>query len=261
MQQIEIHFSTGTLFRYAATGIICLIVPMILAYFWRKRYDESWLVFLVGFLAYFTGGTVRFIFSSLIFRDGSFFKTNLFFFYLMYGLLSGVCEETARYVAFKYPLRNKTERTSSVMYGLGHDFYESFVIGGLASLHYVLDGIDWNNLGESEFTKGLNEKAAQKMLEDVANAADFSILDCLLVSLDSIAGIVIHVALSVIVFKAVQTCDWKRWLLLAIVLHTLGNFLCGYLPFSDTGIHLFSVFWAIMIGWFTYRLYQKLPYV
>ena len=256
----DIHFTTATLVRYAVTGIVCTIMPLILAFLWRKRTYESWVVFLVGFLAYFAAGTVRLILRFFIFREGSIFATDPFVFYLMQGLLSGVCEETARYAAFRYPLANRTARTASVMYGFGHDFYETLAVAGFASFHYVLDGIDWNNLGEAEFTKGLDEYSANKMLEGVAAAADFSFLDSVLVSLDCLAGTFTHVALSVIVFKAVQTGDRKRWLLLAIGLHTLGNFLCGYLPLSETGMHLFSIFWAVGIGWFAYRVYQKLPY-
>jgi len=256
----DIRFTTATLVRYAVTGVVCTAVPFLLAYLWRRRTYESWWVFIVGFLAYYAAGTVRFILRYFIFREGSIFATDPFVFYLVQGLLSGVCEETARFIAFKYPLRNKTARTASVMYGLGHDCYETLAVGGFASFHYVLDGIDWNNLGEAEFTKGLDDYSAQKMLEGVAAAADFSFLDSVLVSLDCLAGTFTHVALSVIVFKAVQTGDLKRWLLLAIGLHTLGNFLCGYLPLSDTGMHLFSIFWAVGIGWSAYRVYQKLPY-
>lgn len=256
----DIRFTTATLVRYAVTGIVCTIMPLILAFMWRKRTFESWWVFIVGFLAYLSAGTVRVILRFFIFREGSVFTTDPFVFYLMQGLLSGVCEETARYVAFRYPLKNKTARTASVMYGFGHDFYETLAVGGFASFHYVLDGIDWNNLGEAEFTKGLDAHSAQKMLEGVAAAADFSFLDSVLVSLDCVAGTFTHVALSVIVFKAVLTGDRKRWLLLAIGLHTAGNFLCGYLPLSSTGMHLFSIFWAAALGWFAYRVYQKLPY-
>ena len=256
----EIHFTTETLLRYAATGVICTAIPILLAVFWRKRTYESWVVFIVGFLAYFAAGTVRILLRMLMFGDGSFLNSSPFLFYLVQGLLSGLCEETARYSAFKYPLRNRTQRTASIMYGLGHDFYETLAVAGFASFHYVLDGIDWNNLGEAEFTRGLDEAAAKKMLEGVAAAADFSFLDSMLVTLDCISGTVTHIALSVIVFKAVQTGDWKRWLMLAIVLHTMGNFLCGYLPLSDTGMHLFSIVQAAALGWFAYRVYKELPY-
>lgn len=256
----DIHFTTATLVRYAVTGIVCTIMPLILAYLWRKRTYESWAVFIVGFLTYYAAGTVRLVLRCFIFQEGSIFATDPFVFYLVQGLLSGICEETARYAAFKYPLANRTARTTSVMYGFGHDFYESLAVSGFASFHYVLDGIDWNNLGEAEFTKGLNAQSAQKVLDGVAAAADFSFFDSMLVSLDCLAGTFLHVALSVIVFKAVQTGDWKHWLLLAIGLHTLGNFLCGYLPLSDTGMRLFSIFWSVAISWFAYRMYQKLPY-
>lgn len=256
----EIHFTTETLFRYAATGVVLTAVPILLAVFWRKRTYESWVVFIVGFLAYFAAGSVRIILRMLMFDEGSLLNSSPFLFYFVQGLLSGVCEETARYAAFKYPLRNKTERTASVMYGLGHDFYETLAVGGFASFHYVLDGIDWNNLGEAEFTRGLDEAGAKKMLEEVAAAADFSFLDSVLVSLDGISGTFTHVALSVIVFKAVQTSNWKHWLLLAIGLHTMGNFLCGYLPLSNTGMHLFSIVQAAAIGWLAYCVYKELPY-
>ena len=256
----DIHFSTATLLRYAATGIVCTVAPVLLAVFWRKRTYESWVIFIVGFLAYFAAGTVRMMLRMLMFGEGSSLNSSPFLFYLVQGLLSGVCEETARYIAFMYPLRNRTARTVPVMYGLGHDFYESLAVGGFASFHYVLDGIDWNNLGAEEFTRGLDEAGAAKMLEGVAAAADFSFFDSVLVSMDCISVTFIHVALSVIVFKAVQTGDWKRWLLLAIGLHTAGNFLCGYLPLSDTGMHIFSIVEAAVLGWFAYRVYKSLPY-
>jgi uncharacterized membrane protein YhfC len=196
----------------------------------------------------------------LIFHEGSTLSSDPFWFYLVQGLLSGVIEETARYIAFKYPLKNRTERTVPVMYGLGHDWTESAAAGGILSFHYVLDGIDWNNLGAEEFTRGLDDKAAQSMLEGVAELAGRSFQDMLLVNLDSLGGTAAHIALSVIVFKAVQTGNWKRWLLLAIGLHAMSNFLRGYLPLPETPMRLFSLAISAAICFYSYRVYKSLPY-
>jgi uncharacterized membrane protein YhfC len=53
------------------------------------------------------------------------------------GLTAGVCEELARYVVLRWPLRTARRWEDGLMFGAGHGGIESIVLGGLAGLTFV----------------------------------------------------------------------------------------------------------------------------
>lgn len=259
----EIYFSSGTILGYALTGAVCIFVPFLLAFLWRRYTGESWLIFIVGVVTYYIVGTVRIMARMLMFGEDSFLRSDKLIYCFSQALLSGVLEETARYVVFRYPLKNRTARTVSVMYGLGHDAFESFAVGGIMSLEYVSYALTCNSKGIGVFLAGLNEEEAADMLESFATLADHSFMNSLLVDADMISGTLFHVAMSVIVFMAVRTEDWKRWLLLAIGIHTLMD-LRQYLVVLGLGMDGARAVNIVLTGficWYCCRLYKKLPYV
>lgn len=259
----EIYFSSGTILGYALTGAVCIFAPLLLAYIWRRYTGESWLIFIAGAVVYYILGTVRIFARMLMFGEDSFLRSDKLLYCFSQALLSGVLEEVARYITFRYPLKNKTARTVSIMYGLGHDSFESVAVGGIMSLQYVSYALTCNSKGVGIFLEGLNEEETADMLRSFTTLADHSFLNSLLVDADMLSGTFFHVAMSVIVFMAARTGDWKRWLLTAIGIHTLMD-MREYLVVSGMsmdGARVLNIIMTGLICWFCYRLYKKLPFV
>jgi uncharacterized membrane protein YhfC len=53
------------------------------------------------------------------------------------GLTAGVCEELARYVAYRWPLRAARRWEDGLMFGAGHGGMESVILGVLAGLTFL----------------------------------------------------------------------------------------------------------------------------
>lgn len=117
--------------------------------------------------------------------------------YIILSLCPGLFEETARYIFLDILLsRGNTHKNISIGYGIGH--------GGLES---VLIGL----------------KLLQDSFEDKTNILeDINMISCLLSAFERFFAILIHISLSILVYKSIT--DKKKYyyyFLIAILLHNI----------------------------------------
>ncbi len=260
----DIVFSAGTIIGYALTGIVATALPIGLLFFWKKYTGESIFPFFVGIAAYYIAATVRIFMRMPLKVEGSIFQSNKLLYCFAQALLSGVLEETARLIAFRYPLRNRTARSTSVMYGIGHDAYESIILTGITSFQFVIAAIGYNRYGMEGYGVDLNSEEALSLYESTRKLADQSFFESLIFTLDEVSSIAVQIALSVIVFAALQKVDWKKLFFLAVGLHTAMDFFMyfpklGYI--SMNAAILLDIVFDAAIAYYAYKRYQELPFV
>lgn len=258
----EIHFSTATIISYGLAGVFYILFPFILGYIWRKISGETWFPLIIGLVTFYAAAIVRIMVRALAFGEGSFLRGNSYRFYFWQAVLSGTVEELAKYLAFRYPLKNKTGRTVPVMYGIGHDGMEVVTVVGIGLLHYVFYAIDCNSLGAESFTEGLSAEEAENMLAWLADAADYNILDFIQSLFNNVIGALQQIVWSVFVFTAVQRSE-KKWLFIAIGLHALADMvpILDLLGIFEGGeFVVFDIIELAISGFFAYKVYKELPY-
>lgn len=140
-----------------------------------------------------------------------------FLLYLFYGCtMAGVFEETGRYFAFKYILPQNVEFKIAVGYGIGHGGIELF-ISGIVFLF-------------------------------ISSSESFAITESFLWVGERIVALCGHVALSIIVFTAIQK-NKKSLFLVAIILHGVADIPIGLYKFGMISVFVcFIIFTGLVLA-------------
>lgn len=143
---------------------------------------------------------------------------------LLAGLSSGLCEESARYVAMRWVARRDRGWAGVLQYGAGHGGIESMIFGTLALLSFL-------NMVAAPFADRLGVPAeAQGALADAARAywASPWYLPAL-AGYERLCAIAAHLGMSVLVMRAVTRRN-LGYLVLAVLAHTALNAPVLYRP-------------------------------
>lgn len=117
---------------YMISGLLEILVPVVVGVYFLRKFGTSWRVLLIGGLM-FVLSLVRIplnqYFSMLIYY-GSFGAYTFFLLAAFPSLTAGVFEETARYIAYKYFVKDHT-MANGLTLGDGHGGAESILIVGI----------------------------------------------------------------------------------------------------------------------------------
>lgn len=207
-------------------GLLCIVIPVaaIIAYKLKNR-SVSLLSALWG-----AAGLVVFalILEQLLHMVMLPVIRNNVWLYGLYGAFAaGIFEETARFLIFKTVMKKKTDPKDSVMYGLGHGGVESALVVGVGLINFAIIGILVNSVGVDEVLKmsGVTDEAAiAAATAQIEGLTKQSVGMCFVSVFERILTMVLHVALSVWVFRAAKE-KGKVWFFpAAILMHAAVDF-------------------------------------
>lgn len=214
-------FSTGTIAAFLVGGILAILVPIAaLIIFKLKNKDVK--------LRYFFIGAATFVVFALILEQIlhyfmlSTIQNSGVVFYTLYGALcAGIFEETGRFLAFKLFCKNENDPRASIMYGLGHGGVEAVVLVGITLISYAVTAMTVNALGTEALFGALPDEQRWAAEAQIAALTDYDMVSTLVSLAERILAIILHTALSIIVFASIKM-KGKLWLYpAAIVLHAL----------------------------------------
>ena len=240
---------------YTAVSVgIAILVPIALLIICQIRYGHVLKAAAVGALCFFLGAMVlESLLHSVVF---SLFPALAFVpvAYVSYGCLAaGLFEETARLVGLKLLCRKNASFSTGLGYGIGHGGFESAIMVGLslaANLYVMVllnNGVDLSALGLTD---------AQMSALSTAAPASF-----LWSGAERFVSIVLHIALSILIWMVVTKRLSGGFYWVAVFLHALTNvsaalYQCGVW----TNIALTEL-WALAITlltvFFVYFLWKK----
>lgn len=215
-----------------STAMLMMLVPLILGVWISKKYKVSWTIYGAGMLTFavsqlfhigFNGGLL----NQVVDIAGISPTTNLFLYGLIFGLSAGLFEETARYITYVRFQKHVRNWKGGLMLGAGHGGMEAMAIGSIV-MYVFLQMIILKGLSEDALP-GLvgpdNVTATIVSVEAYWNTAWYIHL---LPLVERISSMVLHMALSLLVLRAV-TKENVLWYFGAIAIHTLTNALGVYL--------------------------------
>ena len=232
MSEITINVP-GIIFE---SGLVFLL-PFILSFIWIKYYNEKIISpILVGIIGFISSVGVETLFLFLLTQI--FDKTSIII--TIIGLISpGLFEETGRYICLNYLLKKNKLKNISVCYGLGHGGIESIFVG-LTFLSYL-------------FTKDI-------LIEKGVLKESITFVDCLIGFFERMFAVIIHISLSIIVYKAVKD-KIIYYYIFSIIYHEFID-LFVFLKAKNYITSLFIVelivgILTLSIGFYSYRLYNR----
>lgn len=132
--------------------------------------------------------------------------------YTLYGAFAaGIFEETGRLFGYKVLLRKRTDKSNAVGYGIGHGGVEVLLVFGVTYIIYLLAslGVSFGDAATDEALAGAVTKLS------VGNA--------LIAMFERLSAMMIHIGLSMLMFKAAKE-KGKLWLYpVSVCLHALAD--------------------------------------
>lgn len=144
---------------------------------------------------------------------------------ILLGLTAGLCEETARYVAYRWFLPRARTWPQAVMFGAGHGGIEAILLGLLAYVAFLqLGSLRTSDLGILGLP--LEQMSLLQAQLDVYWSAPW--YAALLGALERAFALCLHLTLAVLVLQAVQRRQ-PLWLAAAIAWHASANAAAVYI--------------------------------
>lgn len=235
--------------------ILMIVVPIVTAIIWTKRKKERFSTVLVGAATFLLFAVILekpvqavLIAPSQMGLAGTGISTFLnarpVLWAFVTGLFPGVFEETGRLVAYKTVLKKRKNRETSISYGIGHGGFEAIFIIGVTYATYLAYAIMINTGTFGTVVDQVMAQApeqADSLMAVASGIASFSSANLALSISERFFAVLFHIGASIIVFYACKDKEKFRLYPLAILLHTVMDFIVGL---TSTGVWSPSV-WAV----------------
>ena len=258
--------------------ILFIVVPIIIWIFWILKKKERFTTILIGAAVFVLFALIleKPIQNALIFPTymglpdhgaARFINARPVLWSILVGFFPGLFEETGRFVAFKTVLKKRTNRETSISYGLGHGGFEVILILGMNFVNYIIYALMINSgMYKTAVIDPIMQAAPEQLEAALAipkQLATFSIATLGIAIFERIFAVLFHMGASLLVFYACK--DKKKfWLYpLAIILHTvmdgmLGLNMKGIINLSDWSIEMIVlVFGSLTFFGSYFILYKK----
>lgn len=207
----------------AVSLILSFALPIGLCIYFRKVKKADLLPFFVGMavMVLFAFVLERLVHSVVLGSSvGAKIQANMWLYALYGGLMAGLFEETGRFLAFKTVLKkNQKKDVNSLMYGAGHGGIEAVLILGIASINNLIYSVLINTDATAVLTGSLSGDLLQQVETAIQTLITTPSLQFLLGGVERIFAIVLHIALSVLVWFAVKKAGKGYLYPVAILIH------------------------------------------
>jgi uncharacterized membrane protein YhfC len=236
---------------YIISFLGMIVLPIFLWIYFTRKFALSWKLVLAGALTFIAAQVLH---IPLVFGMNSFLQTlPLFASAILLGLLAGIFEETARYILFKFVLKNTRSWKEGILVGLGHGGIEAMLLGILAAVGFVtMLGYRSIDLSTVLSIPADQLELARQQVEAYWSAPWYM---ALMGFVERIFAICLHVSLSVMVLYAI-VYGKPVWFWLALLWHAFVDAVAVYVA-QEAGIlaveGIVAIF-AIISLWIVMRM-------
>lgn len=231
-----------------------IVLPIILWFVFTRKFALSWKLVLAGGLTFIASQVLH---IPLVVGLANFMKgMPLWVNAIIFGLLAGLFEETARYILFKFVLKKSRSWKESVLVGLGHGGTEALLVG-ISVAFTVVNMIALRNTDLSTVPSIPADQLelAKQQVEAFWSAQPFT---ALLGFIERIFAMCLHVSLSLMVLYGLAKKQ-AIWFWLALLWHAFVDAVAVYVG-QSVGIlqteGLVAVF-AMISLWIVFRMKPK----
>jgi uncharacterized membrane protein YhfC len=217
---------------------LMLGMPLALGVYLARRYRVEWGLFGAGALIFVGAQVLHIPFNAYLLaplleqldvqQSGGLLLTAL-----LLGLSAGLFEELARYLGFRYWLKEGRSWRAALMVGAGHGGIESILLG-LLVVYALIQALALRGADLSQVLPAGQIALAEAQLQAYWSAPWYA---AILGAVERAATICFHLSASVLVARALTRRN-LLWLLLAIGWHTLVDALAVY------GIQSWGIYWT-----------------
>ena len=245
---------------YVINFLGMIVLPIFAGFYLSKKFNLSWKLFLAGGLTFIASQVLH---VPLVLALTSTFQSwGMIAYSLILGLLAGLFEETARYILFKYVLKENRTWNEGVYIGIGHGGTEALILGVLAALAFVnMMAYRYIDLSTVPSIPPEQLELAKQQVQAYWSTPPYL---ALLGFAERVFTMCLHVALSVMVMYGLVNKK-QIWFWLAVLWHTVIDASAVYLGQSISAvavegiIGVFAVISILITIWIKPRLIALNP--
>ncbi|MCF0131682.1 MAG: YhfC family intramembrane metalloprotease [Pseudobutyrivibrio sp.] len=216
-------------------SIVCMVISMVMAIgFFLGLMLIFKFRFKMRLSAFFTGCGTMFLFAFVLEAAmhkvvlsgtrGDFITGNIWLYGLYGAAAAAVFEETGRFLAMKFVLKNQHDvANTGIMYGAGHGGFEALYILGLGMISNIALALVINSGAAEVLYSGMDEATSALITAQMQTLWDTAPFMFLVGSLERAFAITAQIAMSIIMFKGVILKNVK-YIILPLILHFVLDF-------------------------------------
>ena len=218
-------------------ALLMIAMPIVFATIVARRWRAPWRLFGIGVITFIGSQVVHLplnagltvLFKSII-TDPTPQPWHLPFNAIVLGLTAGLCEESARYLGYRYLAPRARAFRDALLLGAGHGGIEAILLGVYVA-YMFLQMVALQQTGTDSL--GLDEPQLRTLQQQMTAYWSAPAYLTILGAVERLFALTVHVGLSVVVLQVFVRKQW-RWLWLAI----------GYHAASDA-----TTVWLVQVGW------------
>lgn len=216
----------SSLITIAICAVIGIAVPILLSWWMVKKYNVKVRTILIGAGVFVLFALVLETILHQVVLKGSIGPTitgNVWYYALYGGLAAGIFEETGRFLAMKFLLKDEPSGAkTAVAYGIGHGGIEMLIIFGFSMVSNLIIA-SMINLGQADTILSALPADTQAQMQGTFAQFETSTPGTFLTGVwERTSAIILQVGLSVFVWTAVRKGGKWLWLFpAAILIHFL----------------------------------------
>lgn len=244
------------------TLLFVIAAAVIMPVYIKKKYHTAIVPYFIGCGVFFLFALTleQLVHLVVLKATGDAITGNMWLLALYGGFAAGIFEETGRFLAMKFVMKKQHhDPHNALMYGAGHGCGEAVMLIGMGMISNIAYSLMING-GQTDMLLANLPAAQQEQMQAVfTQLKETASYMFLLSGFERITAIMLHIALSVLVWTAVV----KKKLYffpLAILLHAAPDGLLVIL--QQTGVNnilleIILLILAAAIAVFAYRIWQK----
>lgn len=213
-------------FVRALNPFLMIAMPLALGVVLAKRWKVEWKIFGIGAVVFIASQVLHIPFNQWVLSAGierfglagAKSGSGLVALAVLYGLSAGVFEESARYLTYRFWLKDERIWKSAVMFGAGHGGIEAILLGALA-LYALIQALVLRGSNLTQVLPPEQIQLAQSQLEFYWSMPWHL---ALMGAVERVGALCFHLSAAVLVLQAF-TRQNPLWVGAAIIWHTAIN--------------------------------------
>lgn len=253
--------SIASMLGMMITLIIAVGLPVILLTLVYKKTKAKISSFFIGcgIFVLFALILEQIMHSIVIGITGTFLMDHIILYGLYGGVAAALFEETGRWIAMKFLMKKNLNKQNALMYGVGHGGIEAIIIVGLTYVSNLLTAIMINSGSLQTSLAVLDEGIQQATYEQLKPLWELPAWQFYIAGVERLIAFILHIALSVLVYKAVKS-GRKRFWLVAFLVHFAVDFLTVVISGYGAPIWLIEIVLLVIVlflAFYVRKLYQE----
>lgn len=256
--------STASIIAMVFTLLICVLLPIAACIITVRKWKGK-----IRISSFFIGAATFILFAMILERilhtivlgaTGTLLTGSLWLYAIYGGLAAGLFEETGRFLAMKFCMKNTLNRENAILYGIGHGGIEAILVVGMTYVNNLIYSLLINSGSLASLLSVYDTDTQQTILQQLTLLGATPSYLFYMAGVERIGAMLLHVVLSYLVYLAVRNRKAGLYVL-SILLHALMDagmiLLSSRLPLILCEVILIAV--VLLLAFVLFRYERKNP--